>query len=149
MILFILVFSIVIVLAAWTKTSEQGNTQDNNVIENTDKGNENTEILDKETFEKNFIEQNKTLENVQLKLDGDYLFFGVQSYVKIHGMYFYDGKTLEKTAYLSNVSIKGSNGEMSGYSIYMKPGVPDRKYEGEKGKKFLLIWTKKWIMEKI
>lgn len=64
MILFILVFSIVIVLAAWTKTSEQGNTQDNNVIENTDKGNENTEILDKETFEKNFIEQNKTLENV-------------------------------------------------------------------------------------
>lgn len=54
-------------------------------------------------------------------------------------MYFYDGKTLEKTAYLSNVSIKSSNGEMSGYSIYMKPGVPDRKYEGEKGKKFLLI----------
>ncbi|MDO5094951.1 MAG: hypothetical protein Q4D65_00205 [Peptostreptococcaceae bacterium] len=139
---FALAISMMLAMTACSKAPEQEKSQnDNPSVTETDKDNaksdtESEDILDKKEFEKNFNEQNQTLQNVHFQFDGDYLFFGTQSYVKLDSLYFYDPQTLENTAYYVKLHTKDPKKENSGETIHISPGGHYVKWEGEKD------WTK-------
>lgn len=136
--LFVLTVAVTLNLIACSKVPEQEKSQNKNPsITETDKENTQSEketdhILDKEEFETKFAEQNKTLHNAHFQFDGDYLFFGTQSYVKLDSLYFYEPQTLDNTAYYVKLHTKDPKKETSGETIHISPGGHYVKREGEK-----------------